>query len=81
MPCFFVPSRAEFGHFYEKQKAALQEFVERSDLGAALLFYTTVEMVMPPPPTAAEIARAQERQVRLGADEINHCHRDEQNIF
>jgi hypothetical protein len=29
--------------------------------------------VLPPPPTAAEIARAQERQVRLGAYEINHC--------
>ena len=63
------PCAPEYGHFYQQQAATLQEFVERSDAGAALLFYTTVEMVMPPPPTAAEIARAQERQVTCGAGE------------
>lgn len=53
----FSTSSTEFEELYKTQADPIQEFVDKAEIGTALLFYTTVEMVQPAAPPAS-VARA-----------------------
>lgn len=56
---------SDFDSVYGANTPAVTEFLNTADAGSALVFYTTVEMIKPPPPTREQIAKAQAEQLAL----------------